>query len=531
VTAAPTMSSKYDGITRLLAGRTEPTVTLEWRAIDKAVGGLPTSAREYGAWWHGDRPQVRAWQSAGYILDTVRPGRFVTFRRSTAPTPSAGAQPRRHAAVVPARTLDPHGSGPAETAAVLGAFDPHDTLIVIPCSKRKRRGGAQAEAATAPPWSPELIAARERLAAAAERDERRLLPAWQRYTGHFYDGAGSYFADAVRTGADLVILSGGYGVLRVEEPIGWYERRLQLSDWPDNLLGRELAAYAARRGLHAVVAFAAATSPYAEVVRRAPWPPGVEDVGLVTVTAPGGGAQVIVPRDLGRAFAMYWTGNLGRLPETVSVSTMRRSRKRPYPDPAQPSRSPLPSGAVSTAVTYLADRNHAVPASQFNPADRRLAAPGLYAWWADEAAVDTLARALGPGIEPLIYAGQAGATTRRSLITRRANLRGRISGQHLRAETRGSTFALTLAAALQQRLGLRFESPRRIDPTSRARLSAWMREHLAVATYPVPDPSELAWLEERVLDRLDPPLNLEGRPPTPVRTALAQLRHRAGSLP
>jgi len=117
------------------------------------------------------------------------------------------------------------------------------------------------------------------------RDERRLLSAWQRYTGHVYHGVGSYLADAVRTGADVLILSGGYGVLWVGEPIGWYERVLQLSDWPDNPLGRELVAYAARQGLRAVVAFAAATSAYAKVVRQAPWGPGVEDVVLVTVTA------------------------------------------------------------------------------------------------------------------------------------------------------------------------------------------------------------------------------------------------------
>jgi hypothetical protein len=42
---------------------------------------------------------------------------------------------------------------------------------------------------------------------------------------------------------------------------------------------------------------------------------------------------------------------------------------------------------------------------------------------------------------------------------------------------------------------------------------------------PVPDPHRLAEAETAVLDLLDPPLNLRRRPPTPIRTRLAELRH------
>jgi hypothetical protein len=42
--------------------------------------------------------------------------------------------------------------------------------------------------------------------------------------------------------------------------------------------------------------------------------------------------------------------------------------------------------------------------------DRRLALPGLYAWWADEPAASQLSGGLQMEVEPgLIYAGQAGA--------------------------------------------------------------------------------------------------------------------------
>jgi hypothetical protein len=51
-----------------------------------------------------------------------------------------------------------------------------------------------------------------------------------------------------------------------------------------------------------------------------------------------------------------------------------------------------------------------------------------------------------------------------------------------------------------------------------------MRERLEVAVYPFPDRDVLASLEDEVLAILDPPLNLEGRPRTRLRTQLSSLR-------
>jgi hypothetical protein len=53
-----------------------------------------------------------------------------------------------------------------------------------------------------------------------------------------------------------------------------------------------------------------------------------------------------------------------------------------------------------------------------------------------------------------------------------------------------------------------------------------MAEHLSLAVAPVADRSRLAILEAIVLAELDPPLNLQGMAPTPVRAAITRLRRR-----
>jgi hypothetical protein len=77
---------------------------------------------------------------------------------------------------------------------------------------------------------------------------------------------------------------------------------------------------------------------------------------------------------------------------------------------------------------------------------------------------------------------------------------------HLGGAAEFSTFRRTLAAILRPVLGLDTED----DP----KLSAWISTHLGVNSVPVPDPDRLAEAETAVLDLLDPPLNLRGRPPT-----------------
>jgi hypothetical protein len=151
--------------------------------------------------------------------------------------------------------------------------------------------------------------------------------------------------------------------------------------------------------------------------------------------------------------------------------------------------------------------------------------PGLYSWWVDAAGAKNLSRGLGHQVKAgRICAGQTGATKWPSGTTGKATLATRIGGNHLRGRIRSSTFRLTLASALAGPLALARESPRRLDSASEKRLSAWMRKHMQVAVHPFPDRDALGDLEDQVLARLHPPLNLDGMPPTPLREALSRRR-------
>lgn len=74
---------------------------------------------------------------------------------------------------------------------------------------------------------------------------------------------------------------------------------------------------------------------------------------------------------------------------------------------------------------------------------------------------------------------------------------------------------------LTDQIGLDFENaPAQAERT----LSAWMGQHLGLIAHPVADRHLLAGLEMAVLRSIDPPLNLQGMPPTAVRRTLSVLR-------
>ena len=157
--------------------------------------------------------------------------------------------------------------------------------------------------------------------------------------------------------------------------------------------------------------------------------------------------------------------------------------------------------------------------------DAHISGPGLYSWWVDDPGGAHLAAGLGTPVESgLIYAGQTGATRWPSGKRVATDLRDRICGHHMRGRIRGSTFRLTLAAALAGRLGLRVAGPKRLAGAGEQALSDWIDEHLSLGVYPFRDRDRLADLEGRVLDLLDPPLNLEGRGPSAIRRALSAQR-------
>jgi hypothetical protein len=162
------------------------------------------------------------------------------------------------------------------------------------------------------------------LARSAGVDERQLMPAWRRYTGGFYTTAGDALTDATARHANIVIISGGYGIVTADEPIGGYERVFHLADWPPGLLEDQLCRHAQQTGARSVVAFLAATTSYARLVRRTPWKTGgVTEAVMVSAMPPGGGAIVTVPRALRAALRAFWYRTPHLLPDSITVESLR----------------------------------------------------------------------------------------------------------------------------------------------------------------------------------------------------------------
>ena len=149
---------------------------------------------------------------------------------------------------------------------------------------------------------------------------------------------------------------------------------------------------------------------------------------------------------------------------------------------------------------------------------RGLDVPGLYSWWVDQPGARMLSTGLGHPVDPgRIYAGQTGATKWPSGKTGSMTLAKRIGGNHLAGQIVGSTFRLTPASILGDQLNLVAIDARHLDRASEQRLTDWMGTHLEVAVHRFATPDSLGDLERHVLTALDPPLNLDGQPPSTVR--------------
>lgn len=119
----------------------------------------------------------------------------------------------------------------------------------------------------------------------AQLDERRLMPAWRRYDGSLHKAAQRVLSQ-ISQGAQashLVIVSGGYGLLLANEPIGTYDARFKARDWPRGLLEEALVEYARSLRVQKVRAIASYTTDYARLIREAQWEKaGVSDAWLFT---------------------------------------------------------------------------------------------------------------------------------------------------------------------------------------------------------------------------------------------------------
>ncbi len=126
-----------------------------------------------------------------------------------------------------------------------------------------------------------------------------------------------------------------------------------------------------------------------------------------------------------------------------------------------------------------------------------------------------------------ILIGQAGATRWPSGRTNGDTLDDRIARTHLAGRVRSSTVRLTLAGILFAQLGLVVQASALLQASAEQDLSDWMSAHLSVAVHPHDDRDSLAGLEQAVVQRLDPPLNIDDHlPATSVRQGVIALRRR-----
>jgi hypothetical protein len=216
---------------------------------------------------------------------------------------AAGIAPVGHARVV---------STPAQSPAAESFWiEPPspETLVIIPCSGRKTTG-SRVGSSTAVllddlpvELAHRLVLARKAVATQAHLDESTLMPAWRRNAGTLYQTAfpasdGSRLHQSLR---HLLILSGGYGVLRATDAIGTYDLAMREALWPRGLLQTVIEAYARHHLLHRAVAFASETTDYAKVLRKVGWGrAGITDAVLLS-PLPATGAMVKAPRAIGQA--------------------------------------------------------------------------------------------------------------------------------------------------------------------------------------------------------------------------------------
>ena len=166
---------------------------------------------------------------------------------------------------------------------------------MIACSGAKRTGGAaRADGPSILDHLPndvadELRQARQTVAVRASIDERMLLPAKERYIGAFYKAAEHALSYRDNREHHVIILSGGYGLLQADEPIGIYDAVFRPAWWPRGLVQRVLLAYAKRHDLAHVRAFVAASTAYRRVMESVSWHGSdIEDAILVSPIMRGG---------------------------------------------------------------------------------------------------------------------------------------------------------------------------------------------------------------------------------------------------
>jgi cytoplasmic iron level regulating protein YaaA (DUF328/UPF0246 family) len=162
-------------------------------------------------------------------------------------------------------------------------------------------------------------------------NEGLLRPALERYQGHFYQVARERIREACGRGIHILIISGGYGALLPEEPIGNYEAAFSPNWWPKGLLSDVVRAYAAQHKISSVRAFVAASTTYRKAVASIDWSAaGINDVVVVSPQVSGGGAMIKSPRAQAQAFCAALDGELAddwAIPDGIPVCAVSLSKQ------------------------------------------------------------------------------------------------------------------------------------------------------------------------------------------------------------
>ena len=213
-----------------------------------------------------------------------------------------------------------------------------------------------------------LARARQKLRFAAAIDESLLLPAWQRYDGGFYRAAGASVGSAIAEGVTVLVISGGYGVVVAQEPIGMYERRLSLADWPPGLL-----AVCLERSWPLSTPVDCSPSALA----RQPtlnWSEGCR--GKRRVSTPVwfrlSFSVVAVPRSW---YPAPGRGVAGYFGEPTDIDVAERRRASSQGRAAQVSATD--GAAIDILIAWLSDQKKAEPAAGFPRDPQAVAGPGL----------------------------------------------------------------------------------------------------------------------------------------------------------
>ena len=182
------------------------------------------------------------------------------------------------------------------------------------------------------------------------------------------------------------------------------------------------------------------------------------------------------------------------------------------------------SPVAHEVVRQLTDRATAIHPAKFTQHREAASRPGMYAWWGDDEACEVLGQEIGAPLSSLLYAGQTGATKKRSGVRSSATLASRVGRQHIRGNARSSTFRLTISTLLLDRLALVPAGKGRLDRPSNLRVSDWIADHLMVGIAPFDDRDALGDVEKEVLAHLDPPLNLGDCLPSDARARISECR-------